>query len=54
VKFPRLGYEAPVLLMRGKDVTDFFVGDAGQHDSSIPLNQYFTYGEVILALCTPL
>jgi NADPH:quinone reductase-like Zn-dependent oxidoreductase len=51
VKFPAgLGYEAAGIVDTvGKDVTDFAVGDAVSTIPAFSLNQYFTYGEVILA-----
>jgi hypothetical protein len=51
VKFPAgLGYEAAgVVDAVGTDVTDFAVGDAVSTIPAFSLNQYFTYGEVIVA-----
>src|SRR5207247_1484463 len=51
VKFPAgLGYEAAGIVDAvGKDVTDFAAGDAVSTIPAFSLNQYFTYGEVILA-----
>src|ERR1700721_747766 len=51
VKFPAgLGYEAAgVVDVVGKDVTNFAVGDAVSMIPAFSLNQYVTYGEVILA-----
>jgi len=51
VKFPAgLGYEAAGIVDAvGKDVTDFAIGDAVSTIPAFSLNQYFTYGEVILA-----
>src|SRR3984957_7471560 len=51
VKFPAgLGYEAAgVVDAVGKDVTDFATGDTVSTIPAFSLNQYFTYGEVILA-----
>src|ERR1700681_4374626 len=51
VKFPAgLGYEAAgVVEAVGKDVTDVAVGDAVSTIPAFSLNQYSTYGEVILA-----
>src|SRR6202045_4637374 len=51
VKFPAgLGYEASGIVHAvGKDVTDFAVGDAVSMIPAFSLNQYVTYGEVILA-----
>src|SRR6266581_4874967 len=51
VKFPAgLGYEAAgVVDAVGKDVTDVAVGDAVSTVPAFSLNQYFTYGEVIVA-----
>src|SRR5258708_29252366 len=51
VKFPAgLGYEAAGIVNAvGKDVTDFAVGDAVSTIPAFSLNQYVTYGEVILA-----
>jgi NADPH:quinone reductase-like Zn-dependent oxidoreductase len=50
VKFPAgLGYEAAGIVNAvGKDVTDFAVGDAVSTIPAFSMNQYFTYGEVIL------
>ena len=50
VKFPAgLGYEAAGIVDAvGKDVTDLAVGDAVSTIPAFSLNQYFTYGEVIL------
>src|SRR4030081_2723678 len=45
-----LGYEAAgVVDAMGKDVADFAVGDAVSTIPAFSLNQYSTYGEVILA-----
>jgi NADPH:quinone reductase-like Zn-dependent oxidoreductase len=45
-----LGYEAAGIVDAvGKDVTDFAVSDAVSTIPAFSLNQYFTYGEVILA-----
>jgi NADPH:quinone reductase-like Zn-dependent oxidoreductase len=51
VKFPAgLGYEAAGVVDEvGKDVNDFVAGDAVSTIPAFSLNQYFTYGEVILA-----
>jgi NADPH:quinone reductase-like Zn-dependent oxidoreductase len=51
VKFPAgLGYEAAGVVDEvGKDVNDFAAGDAVSTIPAFSLNQYFTYGEVILA-----
>src|ERR1700726_4425792 len=51
VKFPAgLGYEAcGVVEAVGKDVTDYAVGDAVNTIPAFSLNQYSTYGEVVLA-----
>jgi NADPH:quinone reductase-like Zn-dependent oxidoreductase len=51
VRFPTgLGYEAAgVIDAVGKDVTDFVAGDAVSTIPAFSLNQYSTYGEVILA-----
>jgi NADPH:quinone reductase-like Zn-dependent oxidoreductase len=50
VKFPAgLGYEAAGIVDAvGKDVTEIAVGDAVSTIPAFSLNQYFTYGEVIL------
>ena len=50
VKFPAgLGYEAAGIVDAvGNDVTDLAVGDAVSTIPAFSLNQYFTYGEVIL------
>jgi NADPH:quinone reductase-like Zn-dependent oxidoreductase len=52
-KFPAgLGYEAAGIVDAvGNDVTDFAVGDAVSTIPAFSLNQYFTYGEVILVPC---
>ena len=51
VKFPAgLGYEAAGIVDAvGKDVTGFAAGDEVNLVPSFSMNQYFTYGEVILA-----
>jgi NADPH:quinone reductase-like Zn-dependent oxidoreductase len=51
VKFPAgLGYEAAGIVEAvGKDVTGFAVGDAVSAIPAFSMNQYCTYGEVILA-----
>jgi NADPH:quinone reductase-like Zn-dependent oxidoreductase len=51
VKFPAgLGYEAAGIVDAvGKDVTGFTAGDAVSVIPSFSMNQYFTYGEVIIA-----
>jgi NADPH:quinone reductase-like Zn-dependent oxidoreductase len=51
VKFPAgLGYEAAGIVDAvGKDVTGFAAGDEVSLVPSFSMNQYFTYGEVILA-----
>src|SRR5437870_9054323 len=50
-KYPAgLGYEAAGIVDAvGKDVTGLAVGDAVSTIPSFSMNQYFTYGEVILA-----
>src|SRR5277367_3941811 len=51
VRFPAgLGYEAAGIVdAAGKDVADFAVGDAVSTIPAFSLNQYSSYGEVILA-----
>src|SRR2546422_11578770 len=51
VKFPAgLGYEAAGIVDAvGKGVTGFAAGDEVNLVPSFSMNQYFTYGEVILA-----
>ena len=51
VKFPAgLGYEAAGIVDAvGADVTGFAVGDEVNTIPSFSMNQYFTYGEVIIA-----
>ncbi len=51
VKYPAgLGYEAAGLVDAvGKDVAGFAVGDAVSLIPSFSMNEYFTYGEVIIA-----
>src|ERR1700679_1204528 len=51
VKFPAgLGYEAAGIVdALGKDVTGVAVGDAVNLVPSFSMNEYFTYGEVIIA-----
>src|SRR6202011_5662047 len=51
VKFPAgLGYEAAGIVDAvGKDVTGFAPGDKVNVIPSFSMNQYFTYGEVIIA-----
>jgi NADPH:quinone reductase-like Zn-dependent oxidoreductase len=51
VMFPAgLGYEAAGIVDRvGKEVTDFAAGDAVNLIPSFSMNEYFTYGEVIIA-----
>src|ERR1700677_5287503 len=50
VKFPAgLGYDASGIIdALGKDVTGFAVGDAVSTIPAFSMNQYFTYGEIIL------
>jgi NADPH:quinone reductase-like Zn-dependent oxidoreductase len=50
VKFPAgLGYEAAGIVDAvGRDVTGFAVGDAVSVIPSFSMNEYFTYGEVII------